>query len=111
MDVRGHLHDLAASQLVKNLSTHLNRRLYGPQTWSGCFGGQKNILQGPGFEHQISQPTAYTNNTIPVPLGPQSFTKCEMWIGILFCGNYREELREIITILQPDLSVIEKAIQ
>jgi hypothetical protein len=36
----------------------LNRRLGGPQNWSGHFGKKKNLLPLPGFEPQIIQPTA-----------------------------------------------------
>jgi hypothetical protein len=58
----------------------------GPRPGLDISRKETNILPLPGFEHQISQPTAshYTDYTIPAPLGPERFTKCEIRIGIYF---------------------------
>ena len=42
--------------LCTNRSPHLlNRRLGGPQSWSGRFGEEKNLLPLPGIEPHITQ--------------------------------------------------------
>jgi len=41
----------------------LNRRLFGPQSGSGHFGGKKNLLPLPGFESRIVQLTVLS--TVP----------------------------------------------
>jgi len=38
----------------------LNRRLGGIQSWSGCFGEEKDILFLLGIESPIVQPIAYS---------------------------------------------------
>jgi hypothetical protein len=36
----------------------MNRRLFGPQSWSVCFGDVKELLLVPGIEPWINQPVA-----------------------------------------------------
>jgi hypothetical protein len=36
----------------------MNRRVSGPQSWSGHFEQDKNLLSLPGIEPWIAQPTA-----------------------------------------------------
>jgi hypothetical protein len=59
MEVTGQLHALAILLLGKGLQYPLYRRLGEPQSWSRCFGDEKNLLPLPVIEPQpISIPTA-----------------------------------------------------
>jgi hypothetical protein len=50
MEVSGHLHAPTALHLAKAPPYPLNRRLDGPQRWSGRFGNEKNVLPPPAIE-------------------------------------------------------------
>jgi hypothetical protein len=47
----------------------LNRQLGGPQSWSACFGEEKNLLPLMGSDHKLLSPWArlYTECTTPPP--------------------------------------------
>jgi hypothetical protein len=58
------LHQMVSCQCLTRLwgiPSHypLNRVLGGPQSWSGHFGEQKNLLPLPGIEAQAIQPAAW----------------------------------------------------
>jgi len=43
-------------------SDAMNKRMGGPQTWSGVFGEEKNVLPLPGFESLIFQSVAQSRS-------------------------------------------------
>jgi len=114
MDVRSQLHDAAASHLVKNRSTHLNRRLCGPQTWSRHFWRRDKYLACARIRtsdmpvHSLVIILITPSQLLWVQRGSQNVKFGYVYI---FHGNYWEEWREIIKTLQPDWNVIQKAIQ
>jgi hypothetical protein len=54
----GQLHSQTTLQQEKKLQYPLYRKLSGPQSQSGRFGEEKNLLIVPGFESWIIQPIA-----------------------------------------------------
>jgi hypothetical protein len=60
MDVNGEHHSPAALLPGKNLHYPLNRRLVGPQSHSGRFGEEMNLMLLSDFEHRTFQPVVWS---------------------------------------------------
>jgi len=68
---------------VKNTRYSLDRSLYGPQSWSGCGGKQKNSKPLPGIEPRSCspQPSCHTDRPYPGSRTIESVTVfCVFWM-------------------------------
>jgi hypothetical protein len=77
MEVSGHLHIPAAYPWGQSLQYPLDRRLDGPQSWSGYYAVEKSLLPLPGFEPQPSSPQPTAIMTQPFQLLLQEYVKRE----------------------------------
>ena len=57
-EVNGCLHNRPLYHQRKSRRYPVNKRMCGPQRWSGRFGGKKNLLRLPDHEPRLVQPVA-----------------------------------------------------
>jgi hypothetical protein len=69
----------------------INRRLYGPHSWCGCFGAVKDLLLLPGIEPWIIQPVAwsidhlyFSDSTTVCSAAMQHCTQYHLYMAVLW---------------------------